>query len=62
VFDSVQPVPQTSSPIGTIVITWQDCLHATLDYDLPAQGLDGRINLVRIAADNVALCVALTEP
>jgi hypothetical protein len=62
VFDSVQPVPQTSNPIGTIVITWQDCLHATLDYDLPAQGLDGRINLVRIAADNVALCVALTEP
>jgi hypothetical protein len=61
VFDSVQPVPQTSNPIGTIVITWQDCMHATLDYDLPAHGLEGRIDLVRIAADNVALCVALTE-
>jgi len=61
VFDSAQPVPQTSNPIGTIVITWQDCLHATLDYDLPAHGLEGRIELVRIAADNAALCVALTE-
>lgn len=61
VFDSVQPVPQTSNPIGTIVITWQDCMHATLDYDLPAQELEGRIDLVRIAADNAALCEALTE-
>lgn len=61
VFDSVQPVPQTSNPIGTIVIVWEDCMNATLDYDLPALGLSGRIQLVRIAADNAALCEALIE-
>lgn len=59
VFDSPAPVPQVSDPIGTIVIVWQDCMNATLDYDLPGYGLSGRINLVRIAADNAALCQAL---
>jgi hypothetical protein len=59
VFDSALPAPEVSDPIGTIVIVWEDCQHATLDYDLPAHGLMGRIDLVRIAADNVALCEAL---
>lgn len=59
VFDSAVPAPEVSEPIGTIVIVWQDCQHATLDYDLPADDLTGTIQLVRIAPDNVALCEAL---
>lgn len=59
VFDSANPAPETSDPIGTISITWPDCENAELTYDLPALGLGGDIDLIRIVSDNVPLCEAL---
>ena len=60
VFDAVSPAATTGAPIGTIDITWPDCENADLAYDIPALGLSGDIDLVRIVPDNVALCEALS--
>jgi hypothetical protein len=61
VIDSPQPSADIDGPIGTMVVVWQSCTRATLDYDLPGYGLSGRIELERIADDNAALCVLLSE-
>ena len=55
VFDSASPAPSQSLD-GTIILVFHDCNNATLTYDIPSAGLQGVIQITRIAADNVAQC------
>jgi hypothetical protein len=52
------PNPVTNTPVGTASITFHSCSAATLDYTLNGIG-PGRIELTRLANDNVALCQSL---
>ena len=61
VFDSPEPATTTGDPIGAITVTWTDCDHAVLRYDIDPPGVSGEIPLVRVASDNSALCEALGE-
>ncbi|MGB5291656.1 MAG: DUF2202 domain-containing protein [Lysobacterales bacterium] len=58
-FDSTEPVPE-STPGGTIQIHFDDCSSGTVSYDIPSINQVGVIPIQRVAADNVALCEALT--
>jgi PKD repeat protein len=57
-FDTVQPAPETSDPIGTITIVWTGCNSGTLAYDLPSLGLSGSIDIERIVLVKVPDCEA----
>jgi hypothetical protein len=59
-FDSAQPPPVTQpEPIGSINVGWSDCETATVNYNLPALGLEDSIELTRITSDHVAMCESL---
>lgn len=60
VFDSGTPAIVNDPDYGAMTIEWQDCEHATLDYDLTVPDLQGTIERQRVATDNVALCEALS--
>lgn len=60
-FDQEDPPPDPAEAIGTMTIEWCDCEKGKLNYNMPALGLAGNINLERITLDNVALCEALME-
>jgi predicted outer membrane repeat protein len=60
VFDKSEPKAGTADePVGTIIVSWQDCRTATLTYDIDLPRVTGKIHLERIAQDNVGLCEAL---
>jgi len=61
VFDSGEPQP-VSSPVGTIILRFDDCSSGTVSYDIPSINQVGLIPIQRVAIDNVALCEALIEP
>jgi plastocyanin len=56
VFDSANPQPGAAVAIGTMTIVFHDCGSATASYSIPGLGLMNTIPLVRIVADNIALC------
>ncbi len=56
VFDSENPQPGAAIAIGTMTIVFHDCGNATATYSIPGLGLMNTISLVRIVADNIALC------
>lgn len=56
IFDDSPPLVQQQNDYGTLTLAFADCKNATLDYDLPAGPVSGRIPLKRIVQDNVALC------
>lgn len=59
-FNAANPAP-TQEPDGTIVVAFHDCNSATISYDVASPGIQGEIEIERIALDNVAICEALTE-
>jgi len=61
-FDNSQAVDTSeANSVGTLTVTFEDCKNATAVYDLIEQELSGSFDLVRIAADNVALCQSLSQ-
>ena len=46
---------------GTFTLTFSDCNHAVLTYDMPGAGLEGTIPLERSVKDNAALCESLSQ-
>jgi len=58
VFDAADPAVGAPMSIGSITITWHDCEHATLSYELDPPGVSGVVELVRIVGDNVKYCQA----
>ncbi len=57
-FDTSQEV--TADPYGTIVLTFSDCNTATVEYDIPSIDAKGKIEIERVASDNIALCETLS--
>ena len=53
--------PLNKEADGTIILTFTDCSSGTIEYDIPSIGQTGLVPIQRVAADNVALCVALAE-
>ena len=60
IFDSAKPVP-VNAPGGTILLQFDDCNSATVNYDIPSINRIGLVPIERVAGDNVALCEALNE-
>ena len=59
-FDSAEPAPETSEPIGSIWIRFDECENATLSYNISGLGLSSSMFIRRIVPDNVPLCEALS--
>ena len=62
VFDRPEPAVENDAEYGTMTIEWEDCEHATLNYDIEVPDLQGTIELQRLAPDRVRLCEALSGP
>jgi hypothetical protein len=60
-FDTATEVVNDSEGQGTIVITFNDCLSGTVEYDLTPIDQMGIVPIERIVNDNVALCEMLEE-
>jgi hypothetical protein len=62
-FNSPTPV-QRLTPIGSIVLQFEDCNTGTVNYEFPGIGRSGSIPIERVASDNIAHCEfdRLTEP
>lgn len=61
-FDSAAEIQRTDPPgsDGNIILKFANCEEATVKYSIPSVGLSGLIPIVRVAADNIPLCQALT--
>jgi len=61
VFDSSDPpVEKPSVDVGDATITWDDCGHVTLEYDLTDPPVSGVIHMQRLSGDAIPLCVVLS--
>jgi len=60
-FDQPEPMPVTTTPYGTMILTFEDCSTATLEYDIPSLSLAGAIPLQRVVDDNISLCETLAS-
>jgi hypothetical protein len=58
-FDSALPTPELS-PVGSILLEFDDCYTGTITYELPGIGRSGSIPIERMASDNIALCEMLS--
>lgn len=56
-FDSASEVTEVND--GTVILTFSDCEHGTVEYDIPSIDQSGTIPIQRIVSDNVALCEML---
>jgi len=54
-FDSPTPA-QTLTPIGSVVLQFEDCSTGTVSYEFPGIGSSGSIPIERVASDNIAHC------
>jgi len=55
VFDQASPAP-TESVYGTMTVTFSDCNHGQIEFDLPSVGEHGTIPITRVATDNLNAC------
>ena len=58
-FDSPRPIIHT--PYGTMILTFEDCVSGTVEYDFPSINRQGTVPIQRVAGDNIALCRALRQ-
>jgi len=56
-FDEPNPRPTNENGYGTLKFTFESCDAITADYDIPAAGRSGSLDLQRITADRVASCL-----
>jgi endonuclease I len=62
-FDAPSEIGRTDPPgsDGTIVLTFENCGSATVEYDIPSISRKGTVPIQRVANDNVVLCEALSN-
>lgn len=58
VFDSSNPKPETIE-VGQLILDFQNCNTAMLDYTFPELGIQGEFELERVTTDNIGLCEIL---
>lgn len=62
VFESGEPAAMTDpAGSGSVTIEFADCHEGLLTYEIDAPGIEGRIPIQRVVADNIALCESLAE-
>ena len=61
IFDTATEIQKTDPPgsDGTIILTFDDCNSATVEYDIPAINRQGIVPIRRVANDNIVICEAL---
>jgi len=61
IFDTPTPIQRTNPPgsDGTLILTFNDCLSGTIEYDITSINAKGTVPIQRVALDNVALCETL---
>ena len=61
IFDTASIIERTDPPgsDGTIILTFESCNSATIEYDIPSINRQGIIPIVRVANDNIVICEAL---
>lgn len=55
VFDQAQPAP-TEVLYGSMTVSFSDCNHGQITFDLPSVGEQGAIPITRVATDNLKDC------
>jgi len=60
-FNSGEPVPIHQAD-GTMIITFIDCMHAEVTFEIPYANVSGVIPIQRVTNDNAMLCEALQTP
>jgi glucose/arabinose dehydrogenase len=53
------PLATTTDPVGSLTLNFADCSNASVSYDLPDDGLQGQIDIVRLIPGTEALCQSL---
>ncbi len=48
-----QPTQATQTVVGTVTITFNDCLNGTIDFEIIDRNLNGSIPITRIAGDQI---------
>ena len=61
-FDTATEIQRTdpSGSDGTITLTFEDCSVGLVEYNITSINQQGSVPIQRVAADNIALCEALT--
>jgi len=61
IFDTATDIQHTDPPgsDGTIILTFDSCNSATVEYDIPSINRQGTVPIRRVADDNIVLCEAL---
>ena len=61
IFDTATDIQHTDPPgsDGTIILTFDSCNSATVEYDIPSINRQGKVPIRRVADDNIMLCEAL---
>ena len=61
IFDTPAEITRTDPPgsDGTIILTFEGCNSATVEYDIPSINRQGIVPIRRVANDNIVLCEAL---
>lgn len=61
IFDTPTPIQRTDPPgsDGTLILTFNDCLSGTIEYDITSINAKGTVPIQRVAGDNIALCETL---
>ena len=55
VFDQALPAP-TESLYGSMTVSFSDCNHGQIEFDLPSAGEQGTIPITRVTTDNLSAC------
>ena len=58
IFDTTTETTQVND--GTITLTFENCNSGTAEYNIPSIAKQGSVPVQRVAADNIALCEALS--
>lgn len=58
-FDTTTDIDRESD--GSITLTFDDCISATVEYDIVSIARKGSVPITRISGDNVPLCEALNK-
>ena len=62
-FDTAKEVEHTdpTGSDGTIILTFENCNSATVEYDITSIDRQGVIPIQRVADDNIVVCEALNS-
>jgi cyclophilin family peptidyl-prolyl cis-trans isomerase len=59
VFNASDPLPVQDTEYGSIILEFEDCSLAHVDFDFPSAGESGNFDITRTLGDNIPLCEAL---